>query len=120
MDAAEDDGEGVFIPTDQSDVAFWHGEITRVDAEKILVGEQTPMFFGSAMTNFGVELFLKHFLEIGCVPGPRKVLGGKGGGSGGSKSVPVTDVRPARRGRFSARRCRFRIVPLVPEHADRS
>ena len=66
------------------DVEMLDGLIEPLDAERILVGEQTPMFFGSAMTNFGVELFLRHFLEIGTVPGPRRVLGGAGGGSGGA------------------------------------
>ncbi|PZV11216.1 MAG: peptide chain release factor 3 [Pseudanabaena sp.] len=31
-------------------------------------GKLTPIFFGSAMTNFGVELFLKSFLECGLTP----------------------------------------------------
>jgi len=31
------------------------------DKEKILKGELTPMFFGSAMTNFGVQPFLRSF-----------------------------------------------------------
>ncbi|MBQ0011391.1 MAG: peptide chain release factor 3 [Clostridiales bacterium] len=39
------------------------------DLEKILSGELTPVFFGSAITNFGVEPFLKKFLEI--APGPQ-------------------------------------------------
>ncbi|CCH65256.1 Peptide chain release factor 3 [Richelia intracellularis HM01] len=30
----------------------------------------TPVFFGSAMTNFGVELFLKYFLDYALKPGP--------------------------------------------------
>ena len=29
------------------------------------------MFFGSALTNFGVETFLKHFLEMTTTPLPR-------------------------------------------------
>ena len=32
-------------------------------------GKMTPVFFGSAMTNFGVELFLKYFLEYALKPG---------------------------------------------------
>jgi len=31
------------------------------DLEKVLKGEITPMFFGSAMTNFGVQPFLEEF-----------------------------------------------------------
>ena len=39
-------------------------------------GELTPMFFGSAMTNFGVEGFLKKFLELSPEPQPRELLDG--------------------------------------------
>lgn len=35
---------------------------------KILKGELTPVFFGSAMTNFGVRPFLESFLEITTPP----------------------------------------------------
>ena len=31
-------------------------------------GELTPVFFGSALTNFGVETFLSHFLEMSEAP----------------------------------------------------
>ncbi|CEK38121.1 peptide chain release factor 3 [Paraclostridium sordellii] len=37
----------------------------------ILKGELTPVFFGSALTNFGVEPFLESFLEITAPPSPR-------------------------------------------------
>lgn len=38
------------------------------DYDLIMSGGLTPMFFGSAMSNFGVELFLKRFLEMGRSP----------------------------------------------------
>lgn len=41
------------------------------DHEKILNGELTPVFFGSALTNFGVEPFLKSFIELTPPPAPR-------------------------------------------------
>ena len=37
----------------------------------IHAGYMTPVFFGSAMTNFGVELFLHYFLEYALKPGNR-------------------------------------------------
>ena len=43
-----------------------------LDLEKVRVGELTPVFFGSALTNFGVEPFLEHFLEMTSAPLPRK------------------------------------------------
>eukprot|EP01040_Poterioochromonas_malhamensis_P004099 gene4099-4387_t len=38
------------------------------DTDRIDNGIQTPLFFGSAMTNFGVELFLKTFLSFARYP----------------------------------------------------
>jgi peptide chain release factor 3 len=42
------------------------------DLEKILNGDLTPVFFGSALTNFGIEPFLEDFLKISTLPKPRK------------------------------------------------
>jgi len=39
--------------------------------DQILSGELTPVFFGSALTNFGVEPFLESFLDITTPPIPR-------------------------------------------------
>ncbi|MFB6345295.1 MAG: EF-Tu/IF-2/RF-3 family GTPase, partial [bacterium] len=38
------------------------------DQEEFLKGRQVPLFFGSAQTNFGVDVFLNHFVDI--VPPP--------------------------------------------------
>ncbi len=43
-----------------------------LDIEKVRNGELTPMFFGSAINNFGVESFLNKFLEQTTPPLPRK------------------------------------------------
>jgi peptide chain release factor 3 len=42
-----------------------------LDLEKVARGELTPVFFGSALTNFGVELFLARFLDMGPRPAIR-------------------------------------------------
>ncbi len=42
------------------------------DLERVRAGELTPMFFGSALTNFGVSPFLDRFLEMAPCPGPRQ------------------------------------------------
>lgn len=44
--------------------------------ERILKGEITPVFFGSAITNFGVEYFLRSFLEMAPAPSARKTSAG--------------------------------------------
>ncbi len=38
------------------------------DEELVRAGELTPMFFGSALTNFGILPFLEHFLEMAPSP----------------------------------------------------
>ncbi|MGR3276450.1 peptide chain release factor 3 [Acaryochloris marina] len=40
-----------------------------LDLEQVHNGQMTPIFFGSAMTNFGVELFLEAFLDYALKPG---------------------------------------------------
>lgn len=48
------------------------GASAEYDLELIQVGELTPVFFGSALTNFGVEIFLQHFLQMTTTPLPRR------------------------------------------------
>lgn len=44
------------------------------DRERVLAGQLTPAFFGSAMNNFGIQRFLEHFIQMAPSPGPRKSL----------------------------------------------
>lgn len=46
------------------------------DLEKVKEGKLTPMFFGSAMTNFGVRSFLEKFLELSPKPQSRPLNDG--------------------------------------------
>lgn len=41
------------------------------DLEAVRAGQLSPVFFGSALTNFGVEPFLNHFLQMTTSPLPR-------------------------------------------------
>ena len=43
------------------------------DHKAVLAGEQSPVFFGSAVTNFGVQLLLDQFLDL--APGPSFRMG---------------------------------------------
>jgi peptide chain release factor 3 len=47
------------------------------DRERFLNGEISPVFFGSALTNFGVEPFLEDFADICPLPGPRETNEGE-------------------------------------------
>ena len=45
--------------------------IPPLDMDRVMSGEQSPLFFGSAMTNFGVQLFLDKFCDMGTKPSGR-------------------------------------------------
>ena len=45
---------------------------TPFDADEYLAGRQTPMFFGSALTNFGLEPFLEALVHLAPPPGARR------------------------------------------------
>lgn len=47
-----------------------------IDAAAILAGKVTPVFFGSAMNNFGVQLLLDGFLQYASPPTPRQSAAG--------------------------------------------
>jgi peptide chain release factor 3 len=53
-----------------------HGAGTDFDQDSFRAGELTPVFFGSALTNFGVEPFLDHFVELAPPPLPRETTDG--------------------------------------------
>ncbi|MFA9557531.1 peptide chain release factor 3 [Evansella sp. AB-rgal1] len=43
--------------------------------EKVQNGQLTPVFFGSALSSFGVQSFLNNFVKIAAEPQPRKASG---------------------------------------------
>ncbi len=45
------------------------------DLEKVRHGKLSPVFFGSALNNFGIEPFLEHFLKMTTSPLPRVAEG---------------------------------------------
>ncbi|MEE1251300.1 MAG: peptide chain release factor 3 [Lachnospiraceae bacterium] len=61
-----------FKDTLLEEIELLDGASAEFDMEKVSKGELSPVFFGSALTNFGVETFLKHFLQMTSSPLPRK------------------------------------------------
>lgn len=53
------------------DVELLDGASAEFNMDEVSAGTLTPVFFGSALTNFGVETFLKHFLKMTSSPLPR-------------------------------------------------
>ena len=45
------------------------------DLDRVQAGELTPVFFGSAVNNFGVQLLLDNFLDLAPTPKPREANG---------------------------------------------
>ena len=50
------------------EIELLDGASADFDQELVSKGELTPVFFGSALTNFGVETFLEHFLKMTTSP----------------------------------------------------
>ena len=47
-----------------------------VDLESFLAGESTPVFVGSALTNFGVQMILDAIVDLAPAPAPRNDING--------------------------------------------
>ena len=58
------------VATLRAEIELLDGAGEQYDRERFLRGEITPVFFGSALTNFGVEPFLEAFADICPAPGP--------------------------------------------------
>ncbi len=63
-------GEALATLRDELELLDAAGEV--FDAGAVLAGTLTPVFFGSALTNFGVEPFLNAFLPLAPAPLPRE------------------------------------------------
>ncbi|MGO5052199.1 peptide chain release factor 3 [Lachnospiraceae bacterium LCP25S3_G4] len=53
------------------EIELLDGASAEFDQELVSKGQLSPVFFGSALTNFGVETFLQHFLNMTTSPLPR-------------------------------------------------
>ena len=75
-----DETDGVLLEGQKDklldEIDLLDGASAEFDQNLVDRGELSPVFFGSALTNFGVEIFLKHFLKMTTSPLPRKSEGG--------------------------------------------
>ncbi len=58
------------------EIELLDGASHEFDMELVRAGQLSPVFFGSALTNFGVEPFLKEFLRMTTSPLPRETDSG--------------------------------------------
>ena len=56
----------------KEEIELLDGASAEFDLEEVRRGDLTPVFFGSALTNFGVEPFLEDFLRMTTPPLPRQ------------------------------------------------
>jgi len=86
------------------EIAMLDGAGADFDPEAVLAGRTTPVYFGSALSNFGVQLLLDGFLEYSCAPLARQSTGG----------VTIAPTHPAFSGFV------FKIqANMDPRHRDR-
>ena len=55
----------------RQDIELIDGVYGDFDVNKYLAGEEAPVFFGSALNNFGIKELLEKFIEIAPFPQPR-------------------------------------------------
>jgi len=58
----------------RQDIELIEGAVSPFEMKHFLKGSQTPVFFGSAVNNFGVQEMLDAFVEMAPAPGPRAAV----------------------------------------------
>lgn len=61
----------------RDDIELLDGAGDELNLDDVRHGRLTPVFFGSALTNFGVEPFLEEFINMTTPPLPRKTIDGE-------------------------------------------
>ncbi len=91
------------------------------DLAAVRAGRQTPVYFGSAVNNFGIQLLLDGFLHDSVPPQPHRnaaVTLSAGQPTPGTPTVPAGAIVPVEYPRFSA--FVFKIqANMDPRHRDR-
>jgi peptide chain release factor 3 len=59
----------------RDEIELVQGASHEFDVDSYLAGHQTPVFFGSAINNFGVTPLLESFIAHAPAPGPRETVG---------------------------------------------
>ncbi|MDG2306671.1 MAG: peptide chain release factor 3 [Candidatus Binatia bacterium] len=75
-DAAVRAGMGPEADATTEALELLDGAGTEFDLGRVRAGTQTPVFFGSALTNYGVRPFIERFLTMAPCPGPQLAASG--------------------------------------------
>ncbi len=103
----------------RDEIELVQGASHEFNREKYLAGEQTPVFFGSAINNFGIIELLDAFAEFSPGPKPRKAELDAGSGQRSTAGIPAVarEVAPGE-DKFSG--FVFKIqANMDPAHRDR-
>ncbi len=79
LEKARWDDRGSSCPLDRWETAMEEVELldaedAALDRDAFLAGKQTPVFFGSALANFGVRLLLEGFAQLAPSPRPQRTV----------------------------------------------
>lgn len=61
----------------RNEIELLDGAGNKFNIKQVSLGKLTPVFFGTALADFGVTTFLKHFLNMSPSPGARKTTTGE-------------------------------------------
>jgi len=94
------------------------------DLAAVRAGRQTPVYFGSAVNNFGIQLLLDGFLEHSVPPAPRRIavpgaaLAATAGAKPDASPASLAEIVPVTHPKFSG--FVFKIqANMDPKHRDR-
>ena len=73
----EDKIAGYNLSALRDEIELIQGAGNDLDMEKVTAGKLSPVFFGSALADFGTTSFLEHFLVMSPAPGARKTTDGE-------------------------------------------
>jgi peptide chain release factor 3 len=62
---------GYYVDDIRDEIELVRGATNKFDLEMFLAGQLTPVFFGTALSNFGVREMLDHFVQWAPAPLPR-------------------------------------------------
>jgi len=77
----EDELDNIFTKENvenlRNEIELLDGAGNEFNIDLVSKGKLSPVFFGTALSDFGVTEFLEHFLDMSASPGPRKTTTGQ-------------------------------------------
>ncbi len=74
LDSMDLPGHDLVVSELREEIELVRGACPAFDLQEYLAGRQTPVFFGSALNNFGIEEFLHYLVNYAPAPLPRQAV----------------------------------------------